>query len=356
MKKIICLIESLGSGGAERQLSGLAVLLKQHGYNVEVWYYSPRHFYSKDLEKENVKFRYIPEAENKYKRLGVIRKELLKAKPDTVITYLNTPSIIGCISKITGGKFNLIVSERNTTQNLGITDRIKFFLYRFADHIVPNSFSQGEFIERHYPNLKNKIKCITNFVDTNKFSPNLNKEPNTKTRILTVARIMPQKNVINYIKAIKKVAEIGLNFEVCWFGSSTSQEYFEECCQTIVEHGLKDTFKFYPATTNIIEEYHKSDIFCLPSIYEGFPNVVCEAMCCGLPIICSDVSDNSRIISNGVNGFLFDPNNVDNMTEIIGKIVATSPQQIESMRLSSIELSRTQFSTKVFVDKYIDLI
>ena len=101
MKKIICLIESLGSGGAERQLTGLAVLLKQQGYDVEVWYYSPKHFYCKDLENGNVKFRHISEAENKYKRLGIIRKELLKAKPDTVITYLNTPCIIGCITKNT---------------------------------------------------------------------------------------------------------------------------------------------------------------------------------------------------------------------------------------------------------------
>ena len=64
MKKI-CLVESLGSGGAERQMMGLAVLLKQEGYDVEVWYYAPNHFYCKNLENEGVKFRYILEAQNK---------------------------------------------------------------------------------------------------------------------------------------------------------------------------------------------------------------------------------------------------------------------------------------------------
>lgn len=355
MKKIICLIESLGSGGAERQITGLAILLKEQGYEVEVWYYAPRHFYCKDLEKGNVKFRHISEAENKYKRLGIIRKELLKAKPDTVITYLNTPSIIGCISKITGGKFNLIVSERNTTQNLGITDRIKFFLYRFADHIVPNSFSQGEFIERHYPNLKNKIKCITNFVDTNKFSPNLNKEPNTKTRILTVARIMPQKNVIKYIQAIKKVAETGYNFEVCWFGNYISDEYFNKCKQTITELGIEDIFKFYPATTNIIEEYHKSDIFCLPSIYEGFPNVVCEAMCCGLPIVCSNICDNPNIVTHN-NGFLFNPENIESMANTIIEAINTTNEQRDLISRSCRERSIELFSKHKFVKAYTKLL
>lgn len=356
MKKIICLIESLGSGGAERQLTGLAVMLKQQGYDVEVWYYAPKHFYSKDLDKAGVKYRFLENAQNKYKRIGFIRHELLCAKPDTVITYLDSPSIIGCITKITGGKFNLIVSERNTTQQLRFRDKIKFYLYRFANHIVPNSYSQARFIENNYPNLTPKIKCITNFVDTDKFRPTNKKEIHNKIRILTVARIMPQKNVINYIQAIKIVAEKRRDFEVCWFGDSTNQEYYDECRRAIIEHKLEDIFKFFPATSNIIEEYHKSDIFCLPSLYEGFPNVVCEAMSCGLPVICSDVSDNSRIISPNQNGFLFDPNNIESIAGAIDRIIACPSQQIESMRLSSVESSRAQFSARAFIDKYINII
>lgn len=356
MKKIICLIESLGSGGAERQLTGLAVLLKQQGYEVEVWTYYPNDFYLQRLKDGNVTYRYIPEAQGKKQRISVLRKELKRANPDTVVAYLDTACMVACIIKAMGAKFKLIVSERNTTQHLSRRERLKFFLYRFANYIVPNSHTQSDLIKSNFPFLAHKVKCITNFVDTGVFVPAKTKIERTPKRILTVARIMPQKNVINYIKAIKKVVDKWGMLRVDWYGNSVDGNYYDECKQAVANNGLENIIFFHPAKSNIIDEYQNADWFCLPSLYEGFPNVVCEAMSCGLPILASNVCDNSRIISNGENGFLFDPNNIDNMADVIGNIAASSPQQIESMRLSSIELSRTQFSTKVFVEKYIDLI
>lgn len=356
MKKIICLIESLGSGGAERQLTGLAVMLKQQGYDVEVWTYYPNDFYLQRLKDGNVTYRYIPEAQGKKQRISVLRKELKRANPDTVVAYLDTACMVACIIKAMGAKFKLIVSERNTTQHLSRRERLKFFLYRFANYIVPNSHTQSEFIKENFPALTHKVICITNFVDLERFAPAQERAERTSRRILTVARVMPQKNVINYIQAIKIVAEKRRDFEVCWFGDSTNQEYYDECRRAIIEHKLEDIFKFFPATSNVIEEYHKSDIFCLPSLYEGFPNVVCEAMSCGLPVICSDVSDNSRIIFPNQNGFLFDPNNIESIAGAIDRIIACPSQQIESMRLSSVESSRAQFSASAFIDKYINII
>ena len=355
MKKIICLIESLGSGGAERQLSGLAILLKQQGYDVEVWYYAPNHFYRDNLEKEGVVYRFLESAYNKKKRIRIIHKELLKAKPDTVIAYLDTPCIIGCITKLTGGKFNLIVSERNTTQNIGLRDRIKFFLYKFANHVVPNSYSQARFIEKNFPSLKNKIKCITNFVDTDKFTPPVNKIENDTFRILTVARIMPQKNVVNYIKAIQVVANQGYKLKVDWFGNSTDEHYYNICQQTIMDNGLENVFKFHPAKSNIIEEYHTSDIFCLPSIYEGFPNVVCEAMCCGLPIVCSDVCDNPNIVTNDV-GILFSPNNIEDISNNIINFINKSSEELTLLSNNSRSRAIELFAKEIFINKYNNII
>ena len=66
--KIICLIESLGSGGAERQLSGLAVMLKQQGYEVEVGYYIKNEFYLSRLQDNGVASYYLPQAASAKKR------------------------------------------------------------------------------------------------------------------------------------------------------------------------------------------------------------------------------------------------------------------------------------------------
>lgn len=50
-------------------------------------------------------------------------------------------------------------------------------------------------------------------------------------------------------------------------------------------------------------EYRKADVFCLPSLYEGYPNVVAEAMSCGLPILCSNVCENPYIVEEGAMAF-----------------------------------------------------
>lgn len=356
MKKIICLIESLGSGGAERQMSGLAVLLKKQGYDVEVWTYYPNDFYLPILQDANVTYRYIAEAQNKKKRLWVLRRELRKANPDTVITYLDTACMVACVIKAMGARFRLIVSERNTTQHLSKRERLKFFLYRFADFIVPNSHTQAEFVKSHFPNLAHKVECITNFVDTDRFTPAQKRTTQTLRRILTVARVMPQKNVIGYIKAIKAVVDRGYSLCVDWFGNSVDENYYNLCKQTVKDNGLEDVFVFHPAKQNIIEEYQTADIFCLPSFFEGFPNVVCEAMCCGLPIIASNVCDNAQIVEEEGNGFLFDPHNEQQMAEVMIRSLEMTENRKVEMCNTSRTLAIEKFSSTVFISKYINII
>ena len=87
MKRILCLIENLGSGGAERQLTGLAVMLKQQGYEVEVWYYVKNEFYLPYLQDNGVEGRYLHKASNPQKRFFVLRKEIKAYNPDTIISY-----------------------------------------------------------------------------------------------------------------------------------------------------------------------------------------------------------------------------------------------------------------------------
>lgn len=356
-KKIICLIEDLSSGGAERQLSGLAVLLKERGYDVEVWTYYPGEFYLPTLKQAGVKYRYIKEAQSSKSRIPVLYKEVKKAKPDTIIAYLDTACIVACLLKVLGLKFNLIVSERNTTQLLTRKERIKFFMYRFANHIVPNSYTQYELVKKHYPKLESKMTCITNFVDTEKFVPSsIQKEKHDTLNLLTVARLMPQKNILRYIEAIKIVVDQGIKVNVSWFGNDLEDEYSTSCKNLIKKLGLNDSFHFFAAKRNILEEYQSADAFCLPSSYEGFPNVVCEAMCCGLPILCSNVCDNPQIVEHGKNGFLFNPSDSQEIARKIIRLVKLSDKEKNMMRVENREKAISLFSSKTFLDKYVNMI
>lgn len=357
MPRILCLIESIGSGGAERQLTGLAVMLKQQGYQVEVCYYVNRDFYLPYLQENRVESCFLAEASNPQTRFFALRKHIKAFKPNTVISYSTSPSMITCLHKLLGAKFNLIVSERNTTQHIGKVEKIRFFLYRWANHIVPNSHSQASFIDKYFSNLSGKVKVITNFVDTEKFSPASKALPeHEETRMVCVGRLMPQKNLPRFIEAIGKVVNDGYKIHVDWFGLDLKDAYSEECHNAIGSHHLEDVFVFQEPSSNIQEEYRRADVFCLPSLYEGFPNVLCEAMSCGKPVLCSRVCDNPNIVREGENGYLFDPHSVEDMASTIERYLDLDAGKKTEMSTKSREIAVDLFSVDSFIRKYIDIL
>lgn len=357
MKRILCLIENLGSGGAERQLTGLAVVLKQQGHQVEVCYYVKKEFYLAYLQENGVVGCFLSEASKPQKRFFALRKHIKNFKPDTVISYSVSPSMIICLFKLFGARFNLIVSERNTTQQLNIREKLRFFLYRWSDRIVPNSQSQADFINKHFPNLSNKVNVITNFVDTDKFSPSDVTLPEHKqSKMVCVGRLMPQKNIPRFIEAINKVVNDGYKIHVDWFGQDLEDAYSEECHAAIGKNHLESVFVFHEPSSSIQDEYRRADVFCLPSLYEGFPNVLCEAMSCGKPVLCSRVCDNPNIVKEGENGLLFNPHDSVDMAKVIEQYLCFSQTKQQDMARKSREIAISLFSKNNFINHYLDII
>ena len=354
MHKIILFTDSLGSGGAQRQLCGLAVMLKKLNYDVTVLTYHKNEFYKNYLDENCVRCVIIEDSSKcLLGRILSIREFLKKEIPDNVIAYLETPSLIASLIKLSGLKFKLIVSERNTTQKVIFRDRIRFLLYRFADSIVPNSYSQDAFLASRYKWMVRKIKTITNFVDLDTFSYNehvRNKIP----LIVIAASIWPSKNTLGFIEALRILSDCNLSFQVKWYGySEANDSYFKQAQSKISEYGLNHMIELLPKTQNIRDVYRQSDYFCLPSFYEGVPNVIAEAMATGRPILCSKVCDNPRYVKEGVNGYLFDPNNPENIAEQILKGLSISDQEYSQMCQESRRRAEEMLSTDTFINKYI---
>lgn len=361
MKKILCLIDGMGSGGAQRQMAGLADLLTTKSYQVDLAYYYAPNFYEDFLKNKGIKVIKLPLGGTKLAKLNAIRCLINKTHYDTVIAYMEGPAAICCILKIFGKIKHLIVSERNTTQVLTKHDLFRFFLFRFADYIVPNSYSQELFIKKHFKCLSKKIYTITNYVDIDKFSPaGFKNRRDGFTNILVVGRINPQKNIPTFLKAIKEVSRSYNKFKISWYGdydkANNGAMYYDYVLALREQEDVQKYIDFYPAEKNIIDVYRSCDVFCLPSLYEGFPNVLCEAMCCGKPVICSNVCDNPLIIEDGGNGYLFEPTNYHSIADVILRICNEDDEMLLKMGNRSRELSLQKFSSKSFVEKYMNLI
>lgn len=358
MKKVLCFIDALGQGGAERQMIGLTLLLKEKGYHVNLVSYYKQNFYKELFEEKEFTNDVLSVGKSPFSKLMTVRNYIKSnGGYDWVIAYKDGPSIIGCLLKMLGMNFRIIVSERNTTQRIRFRDRIKYALYRYADYIVPNSYSQADFIRNNFPYLESRIRTITNFTDMDYFVP-VSKQINEPLTILTAGRIAKQKNVVRYIEAISLLRDKIKNmprFE--WYGDvkSGQEKYGETVLRMVKEKQLDNIFAFYPATTNLVEKYQKCDVFCLPSNYEGFPNVICEAMSCGKPIICSRVCDNPFIVKEGENAIMFDNTRVEDIVEKLITICSMPKEKLIRWGDRSHEIARELFSKQAFIDKYIKL-
>lgn len=356
MKRIFLITENLGSGGAERQICGLAAMLTKAGYPCRLITYVENQFYEPYLRQNGVDYRFVPELWNKKTRVFKVAKYVRQYKPDVVISFLPSVNLTMCLAKLFF-KAKLIVSERNNNICITRRDIIQFNLYRIADAIVPNSNSQGEFIRRNFSFLSEKVHPIINFVDVNRFTPAETPVLNNTLRIVTVARYTQQKNVLKYLEVVRLIKKLGLNVHFDWYGDKKyNASYYAEVESKYASLNIADYLTLHDPVQKIENEYRKADIFCLPSLFEGYPNVVVEAMSCGLPILCSRVYENPHIVKEKINGFLFDPEDVEDIVNAIKKMIGLTKDDRLEMGKRNWQLCLERNTEDVFLKSYTELI
>lgn len=353
--RVVCFTDSLGLGGAQRQLVGLATLLKNKGYQITVLLYHDIPFYKHILDENHIDSVVV--SGSPFMRLWRLYRYLKKNPCDIVVAYQSAPSMIACLLRPFLSFKTLIVSERGTSEVISFKTKLLFKLWRFADYIVPNSYSQTYFIKQNAPQYIDKLVTITNFIDTDMFVPApISKSYSETIKILSLGRITSQKNIIEYIKAIDIVSKKGYKIKILWYGNTDNAEYELQCRCLVKSYALEEIFEFLPAVNDVVPLYQQANVFCLPSLFEGFPNVVCEAMSCGLPILCSNICDNPLIVEDGGNGILFSPDCAENIADAIIKYINLSEGKKVQMGVRSRELALEKFSSEVFIQKYINLI
>ncbi|MCF2659699.1 glycosyltransferase family 4 protein [Parabacteroides distasonis] len=356
MKRILLITENLGSGGAERQICGLAAMLTKAGFPCRLITYVENQFYEPYLRQHGVDYELVRELWDNKTRVFRAAKYVRQYKPDVVISYLPSVNQTMCLAKLFYNA-KLIVSERNNNISITRNDRVQFNLYRMADAIVPNSNSQGNFIRKNFPFLAKKVYPIINFVDVNRFSPADVPTQNDVLRIITVARYTQQKNVLRYLKAVRLAKERKLRVHFDWYGDKKhNPKYFSEIEKEYLLLDIADYMTLHESRTDIEKVYRDSDIFCLPSLFEGYPNVVAEAMASGLPVVCSNRYENPYIVEDGVNGFLFDPENVQDIVYAIQRLSSLSADERRQMGLRNRQLCLERNTEEAFLKAYVELI
>jgi glycosyltransferase involved in cell wall biosynthesis len=173
--------------------------------------------------------------------------------------------------------------------------------------------------------------------------------------MLVLARIAPQKNTKRFIQALKGVKDDGFRLHIDWYGQHF-EPYHTECLNMMEEQGVSDMLHIHPAASQVEKLYCNYDALCLPSIFEGFPNVVGEAMSCALPVVCGDVCDNRLIVGEENGNLLFDPYDIADMKEKIEQFCQLDSRQLRAIGEANRERAVQLFAPGKFESEYLKLL
>ncbi len=365
MKKIVILIYNLLGGGNELQAYLLADLLESKG---------------KDVKLISVKSaNYMPEtplnrtgvislnSKSKVSAALALKRLLSQITPDVLIAFNSPTSTIAELASLSGRSYKLIVSEKKDVHiNETFKSRLRIMMHNLADLVVVNSFEQLNKLEKINTKVAAKTKVIYNGVDLNRFKPRIyaDKAESNVCKILVVAQFAYHKNPFKLLEALRNLAQTDLNIEVHWYGTNfflNGEPTEASACylvlhEKIEQEGLEDLFYLKPPVGNIEELYSAFDVLCHPSLTEGFSNAIIEGMACGLPVIASKSGDNEKVIEQGVNGFLFNPDSAPGIQAAILDFLKLNKREVEEMGVLNRAKGEALFSSEKMLDAYLQIL
>ncbi|MBF7071670.1 glycosyltransferase [Aliarcobacter butzleri] len=300
MRKIVILINSLESGGAERVVSNLLNDFVDR-YDCYLILIHKNIFYTLD---SRVKILNLNEQKNllgikKFLRLPILAYKLSKLikeyKFDQVISFLSRSNYINILSNILI-KHETIINERampSLQYEYGINGKINKILiktlYPRACLCLSNSYGNMMDLKNNFNVVK--IEYIHNLFDIETIEELSKKDIEFQKKrftFVTVGRLDSGKNHKLLIEAVKD-----FNADLWIIGDG---ELKEELKKYINELNLNDKVYLLGKKENPFSFLSKADCFVFSSNYEGFPNVLVEALVCGLPIISTDCQSGPREI------------------------------------------------------------
>lgn len=322
--KILFLIRSLNYGGAQRQLVTLVKGLHERGHQVVVAAFYQDGPLEQDLHEAGVPVIILDKRKRwdvfpfLWRLICLVHRE----KPDILHGYLFEANLLTTLLKPMFPRIRMIWGVRASNMDLSQYDwlsrllfRVACFFSRFADIIIVNSNAGRDYHQRHgFPN--SKMVVIPNGIDTEIFKPDAEARIRIRAEwgikeneilIGLVARLDPMKDHPVFLRAAAILAKDRGDVRFVCIGDGP-EPYKTELKRLSDQLGLENKLLWAGLRSDMSSVYSALDIATSSSSYgEGFPNVIGEAMACGVPCVVTDVGDSAWITGNA--GIVAPPKN-----------------------------------------------
>ncbi|MCI6553141.1 MAG: glycosyltransferase [Lachnospiraceae bacterium] len=312
-KKIAILISSLNRGGAERAASELSLnwpegwdidFILNNGGEVEYPYRGSIIDLGIKARKNKLDVFY----QLKVFLIRILKLRMLKEKNEytACISFMDSANIANILS---GRRCCRVIGTVHTNLRGISLPQYKYLvhpavrlLYNRADHIVGVSKDISRDLVNYFKISPQKVSTINNGYDTESIRKLAAEEPGGQERhwlqgtehtIVTMGRLDPMKAQWHLIRAMKKVKESYADARLLILGEGQLREGLQGL---IRELGLEDSIILCGVRENPFRIVSRCRMFALSSVLEGFPNVLPEAMCCGIPCVSTDFRTGVREI------------------------------------------------------------
>lgn len=278
---------------------------------------------------------------SKYKSIVELNQILCKFHPNVLHCHSNNVFLFALPIKLIHPSWNMYLTIHDT-KIYNTNSKIKRLLHRlFLKKIFAISASvKRDIIAGGFP--ESRIVIVYNGIDETKFIKTDEKHNNDVKRIICVARIVPEKKGQDIlIRACSLLAKKKIPFDCVFVGEPPTEhpEYLENLRSLVHNLQIDEQVHFLGNRNDVPRMLSESDIFVLPSRYEGFGIAIVEAMMAKIPVIASNL-DGPREILEGGYGYLFDVGNDKKLANLLEQIISGKIENnlVENAYMHAIDL------------------
>ena len=368
IKNLVIYYPSFESGGVEKVIKNLIKYFISKSINIYL-ITSNKENLKIIKKKKNLKiiiikknyFRYLPSrltsSINSVKYLYSLLRKMNNS--NTIVHSMQSNFIPIVISKILNFKI-VIRNSEDAIESIKYSENkflsyliflLRFVFYNFADFIITNSKGSAKSLEIFVINKK-KIRHIYNPYVTEEMIKKSKIKVKKKNIVMAAGRITIQKNFVFLIDAFKKSSLIKKGYILNIFGKG----YLEKKIKLKLKSEKLNKSVFLKGwSKDLTQEYKKSKIFVLPSLYEGLGNVLLEAINYGLITVATNCKSGPKeILMNGKGGLIVPINNIEILAKTLDNIVLN--EKIVKKKLNIAKKKLKRFDYKLQSEKYLNLL
>lgn len=329
-RRICFVIEALGAGGAERVISLLASRWVVDGWDVAICSFdgpSDPVYHPIDPRVRLLRIGEVAPATGRAarllslaRRIARLRKTLLRERPDAVLSFLTKINVLTLAASL-GTSLEVAVSERNNPERQRahpLWNLCSTLLLGRANAIVAQTRRAADHLRK---SVQRRVSVIPNPICVPPFSP---APPDSEgpMRLVAVGRLTGQKGFDLLIDAFAAIADHHPRWTLDIWGEGADRDILADRIDQAGMHGRISLRGVSGVQGGWAEG---ASAFVLSSRYEGFSNVLGEAMACGLPVVAFDCPYGPReLVRHGEDGLLVPDQDVDALAQALDRLLGDS--------------------------------